>query len=112
MGKFELFRSEVNRNFYFRFKSASGTQLLNSEGYTGKSSCQNAIDSVKKNAPIDGRYERKDNKDEKRYSFNLKAANGEIIARSTKVYETAQDRDDAIKTVKDEAPDAPVVDLS
>lgn len=110
MGTFELFRSEANQNFYFRFKSTSGTQLLNSEGYAAKSSCQNGIDSVKKNAPSDGRYERKVN--DGRYTFNLKAANGEIIARSTKVYGTAKDRDEAIEVVKREAPNAPVVDLS
>jgi len=108
MGTFEIFRSSANQEFYFRFKS--GDQLLNSEGYGIKSSCQNGIESVKKNAPLDSRYERKNN--DGRYSFNLKAANGEIIARSTKVFGTAKERDEIIEIIKKEAPGASVIDLT
>lgn len=109
MGTFELFRSNANQDYYFRFKSG-GTQLLSSEGYSSKSGCQNGIESVKKNAPLDNRYDRKDGTE--RYSFNLKAANGEIVARSTQVYKTRSERESAIETVKKEAPGAPTVDLT
>jgi len=108
MGTFEVFRSEANREFYFRFKS--GNQLLNSEGYGTKSNCQNGVESVKKNAPLDGRYDRKNG--DGRYSFNLKAANGEIIARGTKVYDTAKERDEVIEIIKKEVPGASIVDLT
>jgi uncharacterized protein YegP (UPF0339 family) len=109
MGTFELFRSNANQDYYFRFKSG-GNQLLSSEGYTTKSGCQNGIESVKKNAPFDNRYDRKDSTEH--YTFNLKAANGEIIARSTKIYKMRSEREAAIEIVKREAPDAPVVDLT
>jgi hypothetical protein len=110
MAKFELFKSGANQNFYFRFISTAENQLLRSEGYTGKSSCSNGIESVKKNAPLDGRYDRKDSNGN--YSFNLKAANGEIIATSSKIYDTSSARDAAIETIKKEAPGASVVDLT
>ncbi len=110
MEKFELFRSELNQNFYFRFKSKADSQLLKSEGYVTKSSCHNGIESVKKNASLDGRYDRKNS--DGRYSFNLKAANGEIIATSTKVYDTSSAREAAIETIKKEAPGASIVDLT
>jgi len=110
MANFELFWSEANQNFYFRFKSNADNQLLKSEGYTGKSSCNNGIESVKKNAPLDGRYDRKGSSGH--YTFNLKAANGEIIAMSSKTYETSSARDAAIETIKKEAPSASVVDLT
>lgn len=110
MGKFELFESEANQNFYFRFKSTADSQLLKSEGYAAKSSCQNGIESVKKNAPLDGRYDRKNSTSQ--YSFNLKAANGEIIATSSKIYDTSSARDAAIETIKKEAPGAAIVDLT
>lgn len=109
MGAFELFKSKENHNFYFRFKSG-GNQLLKSEGYGAKAGCTNGIESVKKNAPLDNRYDRKDL--ENHYTFNLKAANGEIVATSTKVYKTAAERNQAIETIKSEAPTAPVADLT
>lgn len=108
MGTFEIFRSQANQEFYFRFKSIN--QLLNSEGYGSKYSCQNGIESVKNNSPLDSRYERKDNKDH--YTFNLKAANGEVIARSTKVYETKSARETVIETIKKEASRAAIIDLT
>lgn len=109
MAKFEFFRSEANQDFYFRFKSNADTQLLRSEGYTGKTGCNNGIESVKKNAPLDSRYQR--NGSNGNYSFSLKAANGEIIATSSKTYSTGSARDAAIETIKKEAPGASVDDL-
>ncbi len=111
MAKFELFKSDANQNFYFRFENSAGSQLLKSEGYTGKSSCSNGIESVKKNASLDGRYDRKGSSSGN-YTFNLKAANGEIIATSSKTYGTSSDRDAAIEIIKKEAPGAPTVDLT
>lgn len=110
MATFELFKSGANQNFYFRFKSTADSQLLRSEGYVAKSSCTNGIESVKKNAPLDARYARKNGTGQ--YTFSLKAANGEIIATSSKVYDTSSARDAAIETIKKEAPGAGVVDLT
>ncbi len=68
----------------------------------------NAIASVKQNAPIDSRYERKDSPN---YTFNLKATNGEIIGRS-EVYSSSAARENGIAAVKRDAPGAPIEDLA
>ena len=75
-----------------------------SEGYKTKAGAENGIDSVKTNAPIDARYERKMSTDNK-YYFNLQAANDQVIGTS-EMYETAAGRDDGIESVKTNAPTA------
>ena len=47
--KFEIYKDKAGE-FRIRFKYNSET-MLSSEGYTSKLSAQEAIDSVKKNAP-------------------------------------------------------------
>ncbi len=107
--KFELFQSAADEQFYFHLKAANGEPILHSEGYVSKQSCENGIASVKKNAPIDERYVRKDASF--RFTFVLKAANGEPIGHS-ELYTTAAARDRGIEAVKRDAPDAPVDDLT
>lgn len=106
--KFQIFKSSANAQYYFRLKASNGETVLSSEGYTSRQGCLNGIDSVKTNAPIDSRYDRKDATSN--YRFNLKAANGEIIGRS-EGYTTAVARENGIDTVKTDAPGAPVEDL-
>lgn len=107
--KFEIFRSDRNQQFYFRLKAANGKNILSSEGYTSKSSCEKGVDSVKRNAPLSERYEKKDAPGN--YRFNLKAANGEIIGRS-EGYTTEATRDQGIEAVKAAAPDAESQDIT
>jgi len=106
--KFQIFKSSVNSQYYYRLKAKNGENILNGEGYGTKQSCLNAIASVKQNAPYDNRYERRDNPN---YTFNLKAANGETIGRS-EVYSSREARENGISAVKRDAPNAPVEDLS
>lgn len=47
--RYELFYS--SNQYWFRLFAANGEQILGSEGYTTKQSCQNGIASVKTNAP-------------------------------------------------------------
>lgn len=107
--KFTVFKSSANGQYYYRLRSVNGEIILNGEGYTIKQSCLNAIASVKVNAPLDNRYERKDGSYS--YTFNLKAANGEIIGRS-ETYTTSSGRENGIVAVKRDAPYAPIEDLS
>ena len=58
MGKF-IITKRVNGEFQFSLKAGNGETILSSEGYTTKSNCQNGIDSVKRNAADDNRYDRK-----------------------------------------------------
>ena len=48
--KFELYEDKAGR-FRFRLKAGNGRIIAASEGYTAKASCENGIESVKRNAP-------------------------------------------------------------
>ena len=108
IGKFEVYKDKAGE-FRFRLKASNGETILSSEGYKAKASCMNGIDSVKKNALDDSRYESKETT-AGNYMFNLKAANSQIIGTSQS-YKSAASRDKGIDSVKKNAPDAKVVDL-
>lgn len=105
MGKFVI-TTRKNGEFQFNLKAGNGQVILASEGYSTKASLLNGIDSVKKNAPDDGRYERNTSSNGKFY-FNLKAGNGQVIG-SSEMYESVASRDNGIESVKKNAPDAEV----
>ena len=65
---------------------------------------------MKTNAPLDVRYEKK-TATNGQYYFNLKAGNGEVIGTS-ETYVTTQGRDNGIESVKKNAPDAEIDDLT
>ena len=70
--------------------------------------CKNGIESVKRNAPEDARYDRKEAKNGAPY-FNLKATNGQVIGTS-EMYSSVAARENGIESVKKNAPDAEVVE--
>lgn len=76
-GKFVLKIS--GDQFIFNLLSDDSKTLLVSERYTTKAAALNGIESVKKNADNDARYELTPTG--KR--FNLKAGNGQVIGSST-----------------------------
>ncbi|WP_333991960.1 YegP family protein [Burkholderia orbicola] len=106
--KFEL-KKAVNGQYYFHLKSANGEVILASERYEEKSGARNGIASVRENAPLDERYERKLAHNGEPM-FNLKAANHQIIGTS-ETYKTVQGRENGIAAVKRDAPIAETVDL-
>lgn len=108
-GKFHLKKSSDGQ-YRFVLKAANGETILTSELYKQKTSALNGIESVKKNAPIDARYERKVDK-AGHPRFNLKAANHEIIG-TIEGYNSESARDNGIESVKNNAPEAAVVDES
>jgi len=107
MGKF-IITKRKNEEYQFNLEASNGQVILTSEGYLSKASCKNGIESVKNNAPTDSRYDRKVSKND-HYYFNLKAGNGEIIGTS-QMYSSTSGRDNGIESVKNNAPDAPVID--
>ena len=107
-GKFEIYKDKRGE-FRFRLKAGNGEIILASEGYKRKASCKNGIASVQKNAPNDGRYERKQAK--RGPMFNLRAMNGQVIGTS-EVYSSDSACENGIKSVKKNAPTAKVVDDS
>ena len=80
MGKF-IITKRKNDEFQFNLNAGNGQTILTSEGYTTKSSCESGIESVKKNAQDESKFEKKDSTNGKFY-FNLKAENGQIIGTS------------------------------
>lgn len=106
-GKFEVY-ADKGGDYRFRLKAGNGEIILSSEGYSSKAACMNGVESVKKNAPDNDRYEKKETTSGK-FMFNLKAANHQVIG-SSQSYKSASGRDNGIESVKKNAPDAAVVD--
>ena len=88
--------------FYFNLTAKNGQTILASQGYKAKDSCENGIDSVKKNSQDDNRFERKTAKDGQFY-FALNATNGQIIGKS-EMYKTKESMENGISSVKTNAP--------
>ncbi len=108
-GKFEIFEDKAGE-YRFRLKAGNGEIILASEGYVQKASAENGIESVKTNAVNDDRYERKETKSGG-HMFNLKASNGQVIGTSES-YSSGSARDNGIESVKRNAPEARVEDLT
>ena len=102
-GKFVL-KTATNGETYFRLQASNGQVILKSEMYKAKASALAGIESVKKNASEDARYERKDAAGGQ-FMFNLRATNGQVIGTS-ETYKSVDARDNGIESVKNHAPGA------
>ncbi len=109
MGKFEIYKDK-REEFRFRLKAGNGQTILTGEGYSSKAGCNNGIESVKKNSQDDARFVRLEAKNGSPY-FNLKASNGQVIGNS-EMYSNAAAMENGVESVKKNAPDASVEDLS
>jgi uncharacterized protein len=103
MAKFQL-KKASNGQFFFTLHADNGETILSSEMYKAKSGALSGIESVKRNAPDDARYERKVSKSGKPY-FVLKAGNNEVIG-SSEEYSGEPARENGIAAVKSAAPAA------
>lgn len=77
---FETFKG-LDGKYYFHLKANNGQIVLQSQGYSAKSSATNGINSVRTNGVDANRYEVRDAADGQSY-FVLKAGNGQVIGRS------------------------------
>lgn len=107
--KFELYKDKKGA-FRFRLKAANGEIILASQGYQRKSNAMNGIESVRRNALDNSRYEVKAAKGGQ-HIFNLKAANAKVIGTSQR-YKTKAACENGIGSVKKNAPKAKVDDLT
>ncbi|AXK40659.1 YegP family protein [Crenobacter cavernae] len=107
-GKFEV-KTAKDGQFMFNLKAGNGQVILTSELYKTHAAALNGVESVKKNAPDDAHYERRENKNGEPY-FILKAANHQEIGRS-EYYSSKAALENGIESVKKHAPDATVVDI-
>lgn len=108
-GKFEI-KKGTSGKFRFNLKAGNGQIILSSESYETKQGAEKGIESVKKNAPDDDRYERETASNGKAY-FVLKAGNGEPLGRS-ETYSSTSAMEGGIDSVKKNAPDAETEDLT
>ncbi|MBI1394100.1 MAG: DUF1508 domain-containing protein [Alphaproteobacteria bacterium] len=106
-GKFEIYKDKAGE-FRFRLKAGNGQTILASEGYKERAGVTNGVESVRKNAGDDARYERKTSTNGKPF-FVLKAANHQVIGNS-EMYESEDARENGIRSVMASAPDATVDD--
>ena len=107
MGKFVI-TTRKNGEFQFNLLATNGQVILTSEGYKTKASCLNGVESVKKNAQTEARFNKKVASNGKPY-FNLMATNGQIIG-SSQMYANETNMNNGIASVMKNAPEAVVVD--
>jgi uncharacterized protein YegP (UPF0339 family) len=108
-GKFEV-KTAKSGQTHFNLLASNGQVILQSEMYETKASALNGIESIKKNASLDERFDRLFSKSGKPY-FVIKAGNHQVIGQSQQ-YESESGRDNGIESVKKNAPDASIVDLT
>lgn len=108
--KFQLYKDSQGE-FRFRFNSRKRKNVLRScQGYATKEKCQNAIVSLRLNAPFEVRYNRAMSKDGQ-FFFTIGAGNGKAIGISER-YKSSNSRNKSLETVQDIAPRAPIEDLT
>lgn len=105
-GKFVLKAS--GDQYMFNLQAGNGQVILTSERYTSKDGAMNGIESVKKNATLEERYERRTSSSGDPY-FVLKAGNNQEIGRS-EMYSSASAMENGIQSVMSNAPGAATED--
>lgn len=108
-GIFEIKTTEAGK-YHFNLKAGNGEIILSSQQYEAKPSAEKGIESVRTNAPHDERFERKTSKAGDPF-FVLTATNGQTIGQS-EMYSSTAAMENGIESVKKNAPDAKVKDLT
>ena len=104
-GKFVI-KTGKDGQSYFTLKASNGQAILQSEGYKTRKSCENGIESVRKNSQDESRFECLTAKNGRTY-FVLKAGNGQEIGRS-QMYKSDSGCRNGMKSVAANAPGAAV----
>ena len=101
---------ESGKSGKFRFNLLSGNHqvILSSEAYDSKAAVQEGIESVRKNALDETKFDRKKAKDGSPY-FVIKATNGQTIGKS-EMYSSPSGMENGIKSVVANAPGAKIID--
>ncbi|MEZ0540423.1 YegP family protein [Fibrella arboris] len=107
--KFEVFKSTVNGQFYFRLRAENSEPIFSSEGYLRKSDCLDGVTAVRKYATQEQYYNRLGQASN--LYFTVEASNGEPLGRS-EMYTASAAREVGIASVKANASVAPIVDLT
>lgn len=105
---FEMYKDKSGE-FRFRLKAKNGQNILASEAYKQKASCENGIESVKKNSLDATKFEIKQSSSGK-WMFNLKATNGQVIGTS-QLYADELGAKNGVQSVMNNAPNAEIKEI-
>lgn len=94
--------------FLFNLEAGNREVILTSERYTAKASALKGIESVRENAGVEERFQKRLSSSEEPY-FVLRAGNNEVLGTS-EMYSSPSARDRGIAAVKVAAPVAAVDD--
>ncbi len=108
-GKFVVSRAS-NGKLSFNLKATNGEVILASQLYKAMAGVNRGIASVRKNAELDERFDRKSSTRGEPF-FTLRAGNGLIIGKS-EMYKTEKAREAGIASVRKNAVNATVVDTT
>lgn len=108
-GRFELHPSGTG-SFRFVLKAGNHQVILSSQIYASHAAALGGIESVRTNAALPERFDRRESKAGEPY-FVLKAGNGQIIGQS-EMYSSAAGMENGILSVARNAPEAELKDLS
>lgn len=108
-GRFELHPSGTG-SFRFVLKAGNHQVILTSQSYASHAAALGGIESVRTNAALPERFDRRESKAGEPY-FVLKAGNGQIIGQS-EMYSSAAGMENGILSVARNAPEAELKDLS
>jgi uncharacterized protein YegP (UPF0339 family) len=106
-GTFEI-KSASNGRFMFNLKAGNGQVILTSQTYAALQSARDGVESVRRNAALPERFEKRTATDSSPY-FVLWASNGQEIGRS-QMYSSEAARDNGIASVQNHAADARLVE--
>jgi uncharacterized protein YegP (UPF0339 family) len=95
-GRFEVFKGLDSKN-YFHLRAKNGEIVLQSQSYTTNAKAKAGVASVQSNGLVAARYTVL-NAVDGRFYFVLKAANGQVIARS-QLYSTKYSAERGVETV-------------
>lgn len=108
-GRFELHPSGTG-SFRFVLKAGNHQVILTSQSYASHAAALGGIESVRTNAALPERFDRRESKAGEPY-FVLKAGNGQSIGQS-EMYSSAAGMENGILSVARNAPEAELKDLS
>ena len=107
-GKFVISKTKDGQ-FFFVLKAGNSQTVLQSERYKTMKSCQNGVESVRKNSQDPKRFVCNTAKDGRTY-FVLKATNGQAVGRS-QMYKSDSGCKNGMKSVATSSQEAEVVVL-
>ncbi len=108
-GRFELHPSGTG-SLRFVLKAGNHQVILTSQSYASHAAALGGIESVRTNAALPERFDRRESKAGEPY-FVLKAGNGQIIGQS-EMYSSAAGMENGMLSVARNAPEAELKDLS